>query len=68
LLPCRNRRQSRHGLLDHGLLAVKREQLLGAFFSAERPEARSPAAGKNDRIEISWHQIFSGIRYRSTAD
>ena len=46
------RQQSRHRLLNHGLLAVERQQLLGAFFPAQRPEARAPAAGKNHRIEV----------------
>jgi hypothetical protein len=39
-------------LLNHRLLAVEREQLLGAFLPAQGPEARAPAAGKDYRIKI----------------
>ena len=46
------RQQPRHGLLDHGLLAVKRQQLLGAALPAQRPEAGASAAGKNHGMEI----------------
>ena len=46
------RQQPRHGLLDHGLLAVERQQLLGATLPAQRPEAGAAAAGKNHGMEI----------------
>jgi len=40
------------------LLAVKREQLLGALLAAERPEASAATAGKNYGIEVQiWPQI-----------
>ena len=48
----RERRQARHSLLDHGLLAVEREQLLGVAFPAQRPETRAPASGQNYGIEM----------------
>jgi hypothetical protein len=41
-----------HGLLDHGVLAIQREQLLGATLAAKRPEARAAASGKNYGIEV----------------
>ena len=44
--------QPSHGLLDHGLLSVERQQLLGATLPAQRPEARAPAAGENHRMEV----------------
>ena len=46
------RQQARDRLLDHGLLAVERQQLLGALLAAQRPEARAAAAGKDHGIEI----------------
>ena len=45
-------REARDRLLDHGLLAIEREQLLGAPLAAQRPEARASAAGENDGIEV----------------
>ena len=42
--------KSRHRLLDHSLLAVEREQLLGAFLAAQRPEARAAPSSQNYRI------------------
>ena len=45
-------RQARDRLLDHGLLAVEREQLLGATLAAQRPETRAPAAGQDHGIEM----------------
>ena len=39
-------------LLDHGLLAVKRQQLFGPPLAAQRPEAGAAAAGENHGIEI----------------
>ncbi len=50
------RKQPRHRLLDHGLFAIEREQLLGALSPAERPEAGAAAAGQNHGIEIG---VFS---------
>ena len=44
--------EPRHGLLDHGLLAVKRQQLLGPALPAQRPETSAPAAGENHGMEI----------------
>ncbi len=41
-----------NSLLDHGLLAVEREQLLGAAFAAERPETGAASAGEDNRIEV----------------
>ena len=46
------RQQPRHGLLDHGLLAVERQQLLGTFLPAQGPETRAAAAGEDYRIEV----------------
>ena len=46
------RQQARNRLLDHGLLAVEREQLLGPALAAQRPKTRAPPAGENYRIEI----------------
>ena len=46
--------QALHRLLDHGLLAIKRQKLLGAALTAERPEAGAAAAGKNHGMEISF--------------
>jgi len=40
------RKQSPHGLLDHGLPAVEREQLLGTLLPAQGPETRAPATGR----------------------
>jgi hypothetical protein len=39
-------------LLNHGPIAVERQQLFGALLPAQWPEARAPAAGENHRIEI----------------
>src|SRR5450759_2339555 len=44
--------EARDGLLDHRVLAVEREQLLGAALAAQRPEARASAAGENYGIEV----------------
>src|SRR5580704_15973285 len=44
--------EARHGLLDHGVLAVEREQLLGAALAAQRPEPRASAASQNHGIEV----------------
>jgi hypothetical protein len=50
---CRRERQkSRQRLLDHGLFAVEREQLLGSPLSAQRPKPRAPAAGQDHGIEM----------------
>jgi hypothetical protein len=46
------RQQSRDGLLNHSVPAVKREQLLGALLPAQGPEARAPATGKDHRIKV----------------
>ena len=56
----RQRQQPRHRLLDHGALAIEREQLLRASPSAERPEPRSPASSKNHGIEIDFvgHGVY----------
>ena len=54
------RQQPRNGLLDHGLLAVEREQLLGPTLPAQRPEAGAAAAGQNHGIEIGLsHSLMS---------
>ena len=44
--------QPAHGLLDHGLLSVERQQLLGATLPAQRPEARAAAAGENHGMKV----------------
>src|SRR4029077_11204933 len=44
--------EARYGLLDHGVLAVERKQLLGAALPAERPEPRASAASQNHGIEV----------------
>jgi hypothetical protein len=46
------RKQACHGLLDHGLLAVEGQQLLGSFLSAQRPEARASATGEDHWIKV----------------
>ncbi len=48
------RQQARHRLLDHGLLAIERQQLLGATLPAQRPEAGAAAAGKNHGMEVGF--------------
>ena len=58
------RQQARHGLLDHRLLAVERQQLLGALFAAERPEARAAPASQNYGIEIRVLQPDSDCRFQ----
>jgi hypothetical protein len=47
-----NWKQPRQCLLDHGLPTVQHQQLLGALFPAQRPEARAAAAGKDHGIEV----------------
>jgi len=47
-----HRREARDRLLDHGLLAVERQQLLGPALATQRPEARAAATGQNHRIEM----------------
>ena len=44
--------EARDRLLDHGLLAIERKQLLGAALAAQRPEARAAAASQNHGIEV----------------
>ena len=44
--------QPANGLLDHGLLSVEREQLLGTTLPAQRPEAGAAAAGENHGMKI----------------
>jgi len=39
-------------LLNHGLVAIQRQQLLGTAFAAERPEARAAPSSENDGIEL----------------
>ena len=46
------RQQPRHRLLNHRLLAVERQQLLGALLAAQRPEARAAPSSQNYGIEI----------------
>ena len=46
------RQQTRHRLLDHRLLAVERQQLLGPLLAAQRPETRAATASQNHGIEI----------------
>jgi len=46
------RQQARHGLLNHRLLAVERQQLFRALPAAQRPEARAAPASQNNGIEI----------------
>src|SRR2546427_10247569 len=52
------RAQACHCLLDHGLLAVERQQLLGAPLPAERPKTCSPASSKDHGIEMGRHVNF----------
>ncbi len=40
------------GLLDHGVLAIERQQLLGAPLAAQRPKARASASGQDYGIEV----------------
>ena len=44
--------QARHGLLNHGLLAVQRQQLFGPPLTTEGPEARSASASENDWVKV----------------
>src|SRR5579864_3547354 len=46
------RQKPRHRLLDHGLLAVERKQLLGSFLAAQRPKPRASPSGQNYGIEV----------------
>src|SRR5580704_16717843 len=46
------RQQTSQRLLDHGLLAIERQQLLGALLPAQGPEARAPATSENHGIKI----------------
>ena len=46
------RQQPRDRLLDHGLLAVERQQLLGPTLPAQRPEAGAAPAGENHGMEV----------------
>ena len=45
-------RKARDGLLNHGLLAIKRKQLLGAALAAQRPKARASPTGEDYGIEV----------------
>src|SRR5580658_458459 len=45
-------REARDGLLDHAVLAVEREQLLGTTLATERPEPCAPATSENYGIEV----------------
>ena len=59
---CRSERQEAlNRLLDHGLLAVERQQLLGASLAAERPEPCAASTGENDGIE-SWESTIRSRR------
>jgi hypothetical protein len=52
-LLCRSQwSQTRDRLLNHRLIAVKRQQLFGTLLSAQRPKACAPASGKNHGIEV----------------
>jgi hypothetical protein len=46
LVQRRQRPQPIHRLLDHGLLAIQRQHLLGARAAAARPKAGPAAAGQ----------------------
>src|SRR6185437_3213339 len=59
LLSARGRQQTRDCLLNHGLLAIERKQLLGAFLAAERPEARATPAREDYRVKVGGHQEFT---------
>ena len=43
-----------HGLLNHGALAIQRQNLLGVGAAGTGPEARTAASGKNHRTKIDW--------------
>jgi hypothetical protein len=45
--------QALNRLLDHGALAIERQQLLGPALTAEGPEAGAPAPGQYYRIEMN---------------
>ncbi len=57
------------GLLNHGLFAVKRQQLFGPPLSAQRPKSGTTPAGEDDRIEIGvrfchgFRMLFSLVRH-----
>jgi hypothetical protein len=59
------RQKAGDGLLDHGLLAVERQQLLGTTLPAQGPEACTPAAGENHGMEIcfSHNRIIEEFRF-----
>ena len=52
LLRLGQRLQALDRLLDHALLAVERQQLLGHALAAQRPEARAASTGENDGIKV----------------
>src|SRR5438132_456900 len=60
----RERQQTRHSLLNHGLLAVEREQLLSAALATQRPEARTASACEDYRIKIRFGhvQMFKNLK------
>src|SRR5580698_3577577 len=52
LLVFRERLKTLDRLLDHALLAVQWQQLLGHTLAAEWPEARTASTGENDGIKV----------------
>ena len=52
LLIFRERLKALDCLLNHALLAVQREQLLGHALAAQRPEARTASTSENNGIKV----------------
>ena len=52
VLRLRQRQQAIKGFLDHALVAVQREELLGLALAADGPEPRAAASSEDDRIEL----------------
>ena len=47
--------KTRDRLLDHGVLAVEGQHLLGETLATERPEARAAAAGEDHGMKVYRH-------------
>ncbi len=58
------RQQTRDRLLNHGLLAVERQQLLGPALPAQRPEARAAAASENHGMEVCFSHKYKNCRFQ----
>ena len=50
-----------HGLLQHGIVANQRQQLLGIFFARQRPKTGSRTTGQNNRDHDRHILVFTGF-------